>query len=203
MTAATFVSLLLKHSKNADGLGRAIDQGTKMSLSQETDSSKEDGAEEGGQFLSKAFAIVLIFLALEFLPLISCVVLALPTLTVGSILSIKIGVNILPALGYLLVALGVALFILNIRLALGRRSLISFIGGAVIAAGLTVGGEVWTFGVAPPKTSPFPFVLPSNPFWYLPLEIETYDLIFGIALYFRDLWRALKKRFRTFFRRSS
>ena len=181
-----------------------------MSLSQETDSSKEDGAEEGGQFLSKAFAIVLIFLALEFLPLISCVVLAFPTRVIGSILSVEIGVDILPALGYLFVALGVALFILNIRLALRRRSLISFIGGALIAAGLTVGGdglaageEVWTLGIAPPKTSPFPFVLPSDPFWHVPLEIETYDLIFGIALYFRDLWRALKKRFQAFFRRSS
>lgn len=129
---------------------------------------------------------------------------------IGSILSIEIGVDILPALGYLFVALGVALFILNIRLALRRRSLISFIGGALIAAGLTVGGdglaageEVWTLGVAPPKTSPFPFVLPSDPFWHVPLEIETYDLIFGIALYFRDLGRALKKRFQAFFRRSS
>lgn len=40
-----------------------------MSLSQETDSSKEDGAEEGGQFLSKAFAIVLIFWRWNFFPL--------------------------------------------------------------------------------------------------------------------------------------
>ena len=174
-----------------------------MSLRQEAETPKEDGAEERGEFLSQAVAFVLILLALAFLPSISCVVLALPASLIGSILSLEIGVDILPALGYLFVALGVALFFLNVRLALRRRSAISFIGGALIVAGLTVGGYVFPSNVVPPKASPFPFVLPTNPFWALLLEIETYDFLFGLARYFRDVWRALKKRFRAFSRRAS
>ena len=174
-----------------------------MSLRQEAETPKEDGAEERGEFLSQAVAFVLILLALAFLPLISGVVLALPAYGIGSFLSTKIGVDILPALGYLFVALGVALFVLNIRLALRRRSVISFIGGALIWSGLCVGGTEFSFLGAPPKASPFSFVLSNQ--WYLCflLEIETYDFLFGLARYFRDVWRALKKRFRAFSRRAS
>ena len=174
-----------------------------MDLPQETRLPKEDGAEERGEFLSQAVAFFLILLALAFLPLISGVVLALPAYGIGSFLSMKIGVDILPALGYLFVALGVALFVLNVRLALRRRSVISFIGGALIWSGLCVGGTEFSFPGALPKASPFPFVLSNH--WYLCflLEIETYDLLFGISLYLRDVWRALKKRFRAFSRRSS
>ena len=135
---------------------------------------------------------LLVFLALAVLPPLLGGVCGFIGIIVAFFLSDMSGVDLFPTFGYATLFLGVALFILNARLALRGSSVISFVGGALLFAGLTIGEfhpEDPRFQAAP---SPFDFpqFIPTWIVWFL--EIETYDFIFGIA---RGFVRIAKRLF--------
>lgn len=131
---------------------------------------------------------LLVYVALAVLPpLLGGIGGSVGTLVVF-FLSDMCGVDLFPTFGYATLFLGVALFILNVRLALRGSSVISFIGGALLFAGLAIG----EFHPEDPRfqAAPSPFGFPTFiPLWSVWLfEIETYDFIFGIVRFMKRLF---------------